>query len=87
VHELQLAVASDVRRATGCYQDFIDNAALDLIYVADHTQMKLVLAAQREAYAFAAAGAMAQNVYLCCASAGSRRSSVPGSTAMRWRRR
>jgi hypothetical protein len=86
VHELQLAVASDVRRATGD-QDFFDNAALDLIYVADHTQMKLVPAAQRDGYAFAAAGAMAQNVYLCCASAGSRRSSVPGSTAMRWRRR
>ncbi len=69
VHELQLAVASDVRRVTG-YQDFVDDAALDLIYVADHTQMKLVPAAQREAYAFVAAGAMAQNVYLYCASAG-----------------
>jgi nitroreductase len=32
--------------------------------------MKLVPAAQREAFAFAAAGAMAQNVYLFCASAG-----------------
>jgi SagB-type dehydrogenase family enzyme len=68
-HQLQLAVASDVRRVTG-YQDFVDNAALDLIYVADHARMKLVPAAQREAYAFAAAGAMAQNVYLYCASAG-----------------
>jgi nitroreductase len=38
--------------------------------VADHARMKLVPAAQREAYAFAAAGAMAQNVYLYCASAG-----------------
>ena len=68
-HALQLAVTSDVRRVTG-YQDFVDLAALDLIYVADHTRMKLVPAAQREAYAFAAAGAMAQNVYLYCASAG-----------------
>jgi nitroreductase len=32
--------------------------------------MALVPAAQREAYAFAAAGAMAQNVYLYCASQG-----------------
>jgi nitroreductase len=37
--------------------------------VADHARMKLVPAARREAYAFAAAGAMAQNVYLYCASA------------------
>jgi hypothetical protein len=68
-HALQLAVASDVRGVTG-YQDFVDEAALDLVYVADHARMKLVPAAQREAYAFAAAGAMAQNVYLYCASAG-----------------
>lgn len=67
-HALQLAVVSDVRRITG-YQDFVDLAALDLIYVADHARMNLVPAAQREAYAFAAAGAMAQNVYLYCASA------------------
>ena len=58
-----------MRRVTG-YQDFVDTAPLDLIYVADHARMKLVPAAQREAYAFTAAGAMAQNVYLFCASAG-----------------
>lgn len=68
-HELRLMLASDVRSVTG-YQDFVDQAALDLIYVAEHTRMTLVPAAQRSAYAFAAAGAMAQNVYLYCASAG-----------------
>jgi SagB-type dehydrogenase family enzyme len=68
-HELRLTVASDVRRVTG-HQDFVDNAALDLVFVADHTRMKLVPAAQRQGYAFASAGAMAQNVYLYCASAG-----------------
>jgi len=67
-HELQLVVASDVRRVTG-YQDFVDDAALDLVYVADHGRMGMVPAAQRTAYACAAAGAMAQNVYLFCASA------------------
>src|SRR5664279_60693 len=67
-HELQLIVANDVRRVTG-NQDFVDTAPLDLVFVADHTRMKLVPAAQREAYAFASAGAMAQNVYLYCASA------------------
>ena len=67
-HALRLEVASDVRRVTG-YQDFVDQAALDLIFVADHTRMKLVPAARRRAYAFTCAGAMAQNVYLFSASA------------------
>lgn len=68
-HTLHLVSATDVRRITG-YQDFVDNAPLDLVFVADHARMKLVPAAQRESYASAAAGAMAQNVYLYCASAG-----------------
>ncbi len=68
-HVLQLIKAEDVRRVTG-YQDFVDSAPLDLIYVADHSRMKLVPAAMRAAYASVAAGAMAQNVYLWCASAG-----------------
>mgnify|MGYP000166714601 FL=1 len=66
---LQLVSATDVRRVTG-YQDFVDSAPLDLVFVADHARMKLVPAAQRESYASAAAGAMAQNVYLYCASKG-----------------
>jgi nitroreductase len=69
IHALRQEVASDVRGITG-YQDFTDEAALDLVFVADHRRMPLVPAAQREAYAFAAAGAMAQNVYLYCASQG-----------------
>jgi len=69
LHALRLVVASDVRRVTG-NQDFVDTAPLDLVFVADHARMKLVPAAQREAYAHATAGAMAQNVYLYCASEG-----------------
>lgn len=68
-HVLQLVNATDVRRVTG-YQDFVDNAPMDLVYVADHARMKLVPVAKRESYAFTAAGAMAQSVYLYCASAG-----------------
>jgi len=68
-HALHLAVPSDVRRVTG-YQDFVDDAPLDLVFVADHRRMTLVPAAQRQSYAFVSAGAMAQNVYLYCASAG-----------------
>ena len=66
-HALSAVSDSDVRRVTG-YQDFVDTAALDLIYVADHARMRLVPAAQREAYACVAAGAMSQNVSLVCAS-------------------
>jgi len=68
-HALRLLVASDVRRVTG-NQDFVDTAPLDLIFVADHSRMKLVPPARRDAYAHASAGAMAQNVYLYCASQG-----------------
>jgi SagB-type dehydrogenase family enzyme len=66
---LHLVSATDVRRVTG-YQDFVDNAPFDLVFVADYARMKGVPAAKREAYACASAGAMAQNVYLYCASAG-----------------
>jgi len=68
-HALRLVAASDLRRVTG-YQDFVDEAPLDLVYVADHRRMRLVPVAQRESYASAAAGAIAQNVYLYSASAG-----------------
>ncbi len=68
-HALNLVVAADVRRVTG-YQDFVDDAPMELIYVADHSRMKLIPADKRESYASVAAGAMVQNVYLYCASAG-----------------
>ncbi|MDO8249476.1 MAG: SagB/ThcOx family dehydrogenase [Rhodoferax sp.] len=68
-HTLDLVSAIDVRRVTG-YQDFVDTAPLDLVFVANYARMKLVPAAQRASYAAVAAGAMAQNVYLVCASAG-----------------
>jgi nitroreductase len=68
-HALEPRFAGDVRRVTG-YQDFVDLAALDLVFVAEFPRMSLVPVAQREAYAYACAGAMSQNVYLYCASAG-----------------
>lgn len=66
---LRLAAGSDLRRVTG-YQDFVDEAPLDLVLVADHRRMKMVPVGQREAYAAAAAGAVAQNVYLFAAANG-----------------
>jgi nitroreductase len=68
-NSLKLVAGSDIRRVTG-YQDFVDDAALDLVFVADHSRMKLIPAAQRERFAFAAAGAVSQNVYLFAASNG-----------------
>lgn len=68
-HALELVAAADVRRVTG-YQDFVDDAPLDLVYVADHGRMSQVAVMQREGFAWVAAGAIAQNVYLYCAAAG-----------------
>ena len=68
-HSLQLIAAVDLRRVTG-YQDFVDAAPLDLVYVADHGRMGRIPVGQRESYASVAAGAIAQNVYLQCASLG-----------------
>jgi nitroreductase len=68
-NELRLVAASDIRRVTG-YQDFVDQAPMDLVYVADHARMRLVPAGQRESFAYTAAGAIAQNVYLFAASNG-----------------
>ena len=68
-NELRLVAGSDVRRVTG-YQDFVDQAPLDLVYVADHRRMELVPVGMRLSYASAAAGAIAQNVYLFAASNG-----------------
>jgi len=68
-HALTLVAGSDLRRITG-YQDFVDDAALDLVYVADHGRMKLVPAASRESYASVAAGAITENVYLFAAGNG-----------------
>jgi len=68
-NQLDLITAADLRRVTG-YQDFVDDAPLDLIFVTDQSRMKLVPVEQRESYASVAAGAIAQNVYLFAASSG-----------------
>lgn len=68
-NRLQLVAGSDIRRVTG-YQDFVDEAPLDLVYVADHGRMKLIPVSSRESFASAAAGAIAQNVYLFAAANG-----------------
>jgi SagB-type dehydrogenase family enzyme len=68
-NQLQLVASCDLRRITG-YQDFVDDAPLDLALVADYRRMTLAPVSQRESYASVAAGAISQNVYLFAASYG-----------------
>ena len=68
-HVLNLIKDVDARRVTG-YQEFVDEAPLELIFVADHSHHRLVPSDLRSTYAAVSAGAICQNVYLFCASAG-----------------
>jgi SagB-type dehydrogenase family enzyme len=68
-HSLRLVAEIDARKVTG-YQDFVDEAPLDLIYVADNAHMSMLPANTRVLYSAVSAGAISQNVYLYCASAG-----------------
>ena len=65
---LQPVVARDLRALTGV-QDFVAMAPVNLVYVADFDRMEGAAAEQKEFYAAADAGFIAQNVYLFCASA------------------
>jgi SagB-type dehydrogenase family enzyme len=68
-HRLVLKHEVDARNLTG-YQDFVALAPLDLIYVINYGRLVDMPAQQRDIFAATSAGAMAQNVYLYCASAG-----------------
>lgn len=68
-HCLDLVIAADLRALTG-YQDFVGEAPLELVYVADLARMQDIAPSQREPFAYASAGAIVQNVYLFCAAAG-----------------
>lgn len=68
-HVLRRVADTDLRAVTG-YQDFVDEAPVDLVFVADHSRLSMVPVAARATYAAVAAGAIAENVYLYAASAG-----------------
>lgn len=67
-HALRRVVAGDVRALTGT-QDFVAQAPLNLVYVADLGRMD-ASEENKRLYSAADAGFIAQNVYLFCASAG-----------------
>ena len=66
---LRRVLARDVRALTGM-QDFVAVAPLNLVYVANYQRMGGAMEADKDFYAAADTGFIAQNVYLYCASAG-----------------
>jgi SagB-type dehydrogenase family enzyme len=62
-------LAEDIREATGM-QDFVKDAPVNLVYVADLTRMGNASKEDKMVYAAADVGFISQNVYLFCASEG-----------------
>ena len=68
-HGLEPVSRDDLRRLTGV-QDFVAQAPLNLIYVANLDRMADATPEHQALYSAADTGFIAQNVYLFCASAG-----------------
>ncbi len=68
-HALERILSSDIRAATG-RQEYVGEAAVNLVYVADTTKMKATTEETINLYAGADTGFIAENVYLFCASEG-----------------
>jgi len=68
-HRLDLVKAEDLRTATGT-QDFVGEAPVNLVYVANFDRMTGSTEEERHFLAGADAGCIAQNVYLYCAGTG-----------------
>lgn len=66
---LMPVLAEDIRALTG-KQPFVQEAPINLIYVADLSKMSQLSAEDQDFYAAADTGFISQNVYLYCASAG-----------------
>jgi SagB-type dehydrogenase family enzyme len=68
-HSLTMIAAGDMRALAG-KQDYVKNAAVNLIYVADYSRMGSVPDQVKEMYVAADTGFVSENVYLYSASAG-----------------
>jgi len=66
---LNLAVAKDIREATG-KQPFVKDAPVNLVFVADMAKMGDRGKEFHDLYSWADTGYISENVYLYCASAG-----------------
>ena len=62
-------ISGDIRATTG-KQDFVKDAPVNLVFVADMAKMTGMPSADMELYAATDTGNVSQNVYLYCASAG-----------------
>ncbi|MFH1079332.1 MAG: SagB/ThcOx family dehydrogenase [Pseudomonadota bacterium] len=67
--QLRPVLKQDIRALTGG-QAYVQDAPINLIFVADFTRMFLTPAQDRDFYAAADTGFISQNVYLYCASEG-----------------
>jgi SagB-type dehydrogenase family enzyme len=67
--KLQPLLAEDVRALTGG-QDFVREAPVNLVYVADFAKTGKATSEEREFYSAIDTGFISQNVYLYCASEG-----------------
>jgi nitroreductase len=68
-NQLRKILSDDIRAATGM-QDYVKEAAIDLVYVADVAKAGWKDAESIEFYSGADTSFLAQNVYLFCASEG-----------------
>jgi SagB-type dehydrogenase family enzyme len=68
-HLLQLVKSEDLRTQAGT-QAFVQEAPVNLIYVSDTSKMGQATQNEKEIYAAADTGFIAENVYLYCASDG-----------------
>jgi SagB-type dehydrogenase family enzyme len=68
-HQLQPILRQDIRALTG-QQTYIQDAPLNLIFVADLARMPRTPTEDRDLYAAVATGFISQNIYLYCASEG-----------------
>ena len=66
---LMPVVSGDIRASTG-KQDFVKDAPVNLVFVADLAKMTGMPSVDMELYAATDTGNVSQNVYLYCASAG-----------------
>ena len=68
-HMLKPVLAEDIRAMTGL-QPFVQEAPVNLVYVADFSKMGQATTEDKEFYSATDTGIISQNVYLYCASEG-----------------
>ena len=68
-HVLTPILSEDIRAMTGT-QEYVKDAAINLIYVADYSKMGTSTKEDKDIYSSADTGFISENVYLYCASEG-----------------